>query len=32
MASLIAREIGLMVGLKLIWTLVVNPIALPTLP
>lgn len=31
-ASLIAREIALMVGLKLIWTLAVNPIALPTLP
>jgi hypothetical protein len=31
-ASLIAREIALLVGLKLIWTLAVNPIALPTLP
>lgn len=31
-ASLIAREIALMVGLKLIWTLAVNPLTLPTLP
>jgi hypothetical protein len=31
-ASLIAREIALLVGLKLVWTLAVNPIALPTLP
>jgi uncharacterized membrane protein YeiH len=31
-ASLIAREIALLVGLKLLWTLAVNPIALPTLP
>jgi hypothetical protein len=30
-ASLIAREIALMVALKLIWTLAVNPITLPTL-
>lgn len=30
-ASLIAREIALLVGLKLVWTLAVNPIALPTL-
>jgi hypothetical protein len=30
--SLIAREIALMVGLKLLWILAVNPIALPTLP
>jgi hypothetical protein len=31
-ASLIAREIALMVGLKLIWTLAVHPISLPALP
>lgn len=31
-ASLIAREIALMVGLKLIWTLAVAPVSLPTLP
>lgn len=31
-ASLIAREIALMVGLKLLWTLAVNPVALSTLP
>jgi hypothetical protein len=31
-ASLIAREIALLVGLKLVWTLAVNPISLPTLP
>jgi hypothetical protein len=31
-ASLIARQIALLVGLKLAWTLAVNPIALPTLP
>jgi hypothetical protein len=31
-ASLIAREIALLVGLKLAWTLAVNPITLPTLP
>lgn len=31
-ANLIAREIALMVGLKLIWTLAVHPMTLPTLP
>ncbi|MFM7732391.1 MAG: hypothetical protein ACKO6F_02775 [Cyanobium sp.] len=31
-ASLIAREIALMVGLKLIWTLAIHPLTLPTLP
>ena len=31
-ASLIARQIAVLVGLKLIWTLAVNPIVLPTLP
>ncbi|MEB3318787.1 MAG: hypothetical protein VKO39_11690 [Cyanobacteriota bacterium] len=31
-ASLLAREIALLVGLKLVWTLAVHPIALPTLP
>ncbi|MEB3302321.1 MAG: hypothetical protein VKN56_10175 [Cyanobacteriota bacterium] len=31
-ASLIARQIALMVGLKLIWTLAVHPVALPSLP
>ena len=31
-ASLIAREIALMVGMKLVWTLAVDPIPLPTLP
>ncbi|MFN9645995.1 MAG: hypothetical protein ACK6BG_12965 [Cyanobacteriota bacterium] len=31
-ASLIAREIAMLVGLKLLWTLAVSPIALPTLP
>ena len=31
-ASLIAREIALMVGLKLIWTLAVAPVSLPSLP
>lgn len=31
-AGLIAWEIGLMVVLKLIWTLTVDPVALPTLP
>jgi len=31
-ASLIAREIALLVALKLVWTLALNPIALPTLP
>jgi hypothetical protein len=30
-ASLIAREIALMVGLKVVWTLVMDPITLPTL-
>jgi hypothetical protein len=30
-ASLIAREIALLVGLKLVWTLAVNPITLPSL-
>jgi hypothetical protein len=31
-ASLLARQIALLVGLKLVWTLAVHPIALPTLP
>ncbi|MFN9547252.1 MAG: hypothetical protein ACK6AD_09320 [Cyanobacteriota bacterium] len=31
-ASLIARQIALLVGLKLIWTLAAQPIVLPTLP
>jgi hypothetical protein len=31
-ASLIARQIAVMVALKLLWILAVNPIALPTLP
>lgn len=31
-ASLIARQIALMVGLKLLWTLAVAPVSLPTLP
>lgn len=31
-ASLIARQIAVLVGLKLIWTIAVNPIVLPSLP
>jgi hypothetical protein len=31
-ATLIAREIALMVGLKLLWILAVNPLTLPSLP
>lgn len=31
-ASLIARQIALMVGLKLLWTLTVAPVSLPALP
>jgi hypothetical protein len=31
-ASLIARQIALMVGLKLVWTLAVAPVSLPTQP
>jgi hypothetical protein len=31
-ASLIAREIALLVALKLVWTLAVNPMPVPTLP